>query len=112
MGQTRSALAALDRVVERYGQDPCADVLEVVATALAEKGEILRRENRNAEARAAFDRVLAEYADIESPAMDGLLMRVLSNIEEMLGVSPRPAGGARSARNRGYGPWRSRGKRA
>ena len=95
-GQNRpeEALAIYDEVVRRFGDSEAPALLEWVATALVDKGRVLRTLNRPEEELATWDETVRRFGDSEVPAFlegvalalvgKGFTLRTLNRPEEAL----------------------------
>ena len=83
-------LAAYQRVIDDYGQDPAPALREQVATALGNKGVRLGVLGRSDDELAAYQRVIDDYGQDPAPA--------LREPSPGAGQQRRPVGGAGGVR--------------
>ena len=67
--RTEDALAALEELVDRFGESEAPALLQVVAIALVAKGATLGELNRPEEALSARDEVVSRFGESEAPAL-------------------------------------------
>jgi tetratricopeptide (TPR) repeat protein len=79
------ALAAYEKVVERFGKTEEPELSELVAKALVEKGVALGRLRRAADERAAYREVVERFGDSDEPVLREQVARALVNTGVTLG---------------------------
>ena len=88
--RTEDALAALEELVDRFGESEAPALLQVVAIALVAKGVTLGELNRPEEALSACDEVVGRFGESETPALLQVVAIALVNKGGVLGGLNRP----------------------
>ena len=82
LGRSDDELAAYQRVIDDYGQDPAPALRERVATVLYSKGFRLGVLGRSDDELAAYQRVIDDYGQDPAPALRERVARALEALQE------------------------------
>ena len=88
--RAEDALAALEELVDRFGECETSALLEPVARALVSKGMTLGGLDRPEEALSAYDEVVSRFGESETPALLEKVAAALFNKGATLGEINRP----------------------
>ena len=88
--RAEDALAALEELVDRFGESETPALLEPVARALVNKGMTLGGLDRPEEALSAYDEVVSRFGESETPALLERVTEALVDKGATLGEINRP----------------------